>query len=732
MANHTSDVAKPPSWPQRALVAAALLASALVARSARGQDWTVDAGAPDEAASADDDRPVDDEAPADDSARTEGAIPDEIDAALDDDEGDSWDVSAFGTAREIKRVAGSAHRVDAEELERFEDDNIHNVLRRVPGVYVRGEDGYGLRPNIGLRGATARRSAKITLLEDGILFGPAPYSAPAAYYFPLTTRMNAIEVFKGPSALRHGPNTIGGAVNMVTRPIPWGHAFGADIALGTTAYGKGHAHYGFGDDHWGVLIEGVRLRTDGFKQLDHDIAGRDTGFDKTEAMLKARVNTDPAGTIYNEAQIKLGYSHERSNETYLGLTDPDFADDALRRYPASALDNMRWHRFQVELSHALAVGDWLRMRTTAYRHDFNRTWLRFDGYDQLPLNTNEILNDPTGNESLYRGLTGDQDTTSNDIIVVDNHRLFVSEGMQSAASLTLPRLWKIDQRVKVGGRLHYDSVDRVHTNHFYAMRGGNLSPRDRPNLIATDNDAHSIALATYLVDEIAIWRFLLTPGVRAEYIINAFEDRQSGDRIDNTQGVVLPGLGVLFEATENISLLASVHEGFSPQPPGQSADAKPEKAVNYEVGGRVTSEVVEGEAIGFFSDYSNLTGFCIDAAGCDPDDLDQGFNAGAVFVYGVEVGSKAEIPTPIDVTIPITGSYTFTRGSSASPSRAPSGETFERVTTTRSFPRTSSLRQEAWRRSAGGASSSEPPTCTRSERSPAAASPVRERRPTPT
>ncbi|MEQ9318151.1 MAG: TonB-dependent receptor plug domain-containing protein, partial [Polyangiaceae bacterium] len=233
-----------------------MLASALVARSARGQDWTVDAGAPDEAASADDDRPVDDEAPADDSARTEGAIPDEIDAALDDDEGDSWDVSAFGTAREIKRVAGSAHRVDAEELERFEDDNIHNVLRRVPGVYVRGEDGYGLRPNIGLRGATARRSAKITLLEDGILFGPAPYSAPAAYYFPLTTRMNAIEVFKGPSALRHGPNTIGGAVNMVTRPIPWGHAFGADIALGTTAYGKGHAHYGFGDDHWGVLIEG--------------------------------------------------------------------------------------------------------------------------------------------------------------------------------------------------------------------------------------------------------------------------------------------------------------------------------------------------------------------------------------------------------------------------------------------------------------------------------------------
>jgi len=661
----------------RAPLYAASLAIALVSTSAYAQDWTVSAG--DDAPPAEDDAAPDDAAPTDDRAAGDGAEADgeagggEPSAPSDDDdeielepeelaelEDTDWDVSAFGNAREIKRVAGSAYRVDEKELERFEDDNIHNVMRRIPGVYVRGEDGYGLRPNIGMRGATARRSAKIALEEDGVLFGPAPYSAPAAYYFPLTTRMSAIEVFKGPSALRHGPNTIGGAINLVTRPIPWGHEFGSDLALGNNAYGKGHAYYGYGEDHWGVLIEGVRLRSDGFKRLDNNVTGRNTGFDKIETMLKARVNTDPAGDVYNEAMIKLGYSHERSNETYLGITDADFRDDAVRRYPASALDNMRWNRFQVELSHGLAVGDWLRMRTTAYRHDFDRTWLRFDGYDNQPVATNDILNYPDAFPDLYRGLTGEQD--SDDIIVVDNHRVFVSQGIQTSASIKLPRLWRIDQRVKVGGRLHYDSVDRVHTDHFYAMRGGNLRPRDRPFLIANDNDAHSIALASYVVDEIAIWRFLLTPGVRTEYIINSLEERQTGDRIENTQGVVLPGLGVLFEATQNISLLASVHEGFSPQPPGQAAGSKPEKAVNYEFGGRMTTDVVEGEAIGFVSDYSNLTGICIDAAGCDPGDLDQGFNAGKVLVYGVEIGSKAEIPTPIDLTIPITASYTFTRG----------------------------------------------------------------------
>ncbi|MCK6523660.1 sterol desaturase family protein [Myxococcota bacterium] len=98
------------------------------------------------------------------------------------------------------RVAGSAHRVDEETLERFEYDNVERVLAEVPGVSTRGEDGYGLRPNIGMRGASSDRSAKVTLMEDGVLFAPAPYAAPAAYYFPMSTRLVGVEVFKGPAA----------------------------------------------------------------------------------------------------------------------------------------------------------------------------------------------------------------------------------------------------------------------------------------------------------------------------------------------------------------------------------------------------------------------------------------------------------------------------------------------------------------------------------------------------
>ena len=98
-------------------------------------------------------------------------------------------VSIFGQKANLETATGSAAVVDLVQLEQFEFDDIHRILQTVSGVYVREEDGYGLRPNIGLRGATTERSSKVAIMEDGVLIAPAPYAAPAAYYFPLVSRM---------------------------------------------------------------------------------------------------------------------------------------------------------------------------------------------------------------------------------------------------------------------------------------------------------------------------------------------------------------------------------------------------------------------------------------------------------------------------------------------------------------------------------------------------------------
>ena len=154
------------------------------------------------------------------------------------------EVTIIGSQEEAKKIAGSAHYIGTEKLQQFAYSDIQRIAREVPGVAIQIEDGYGLRPNIGIRGVATERSGRITLLEDNVLIAPAPYSAPSAYYFPTVGRLSAIEVVKGPAAITQGPYTIGGALNMVSTPIPTQMSGNIVTEAGEDSTYRVHATYG--------------------------------------------------------------------------------------------------------------------------------------------------------------------------------------------------------------------------------------------------------------------------------------------------------------------------------------------------------------------------------------------------------------------------------------------------------------------------------------------------------
>ncbi len=558
----------------------------------------------------------------------------------------------------VTQAPGSAHVVSSKQLERFEHDDPHAVMATVPGVYFRGEDGFGLRPNLGIRGVNPDRSKKVALMEDGILLSPAPYSAPAAYYFPMITRMSAVRVIKGPGALIYGPQTVGGAVDLMTRPIPSGPRGQADFALGEYGYSKLHAWYGSSDEKTGFLIEGAHVGSDGFKELPD---GSDTGFARNEWMFKGVYVLDPHAEGRHELRFKAGYSDELSNETYLGLTDADFAKNPLARYAPSRLDRMDWHRTAFALTYEVHPQKNLTITSTAYRQDMSRSWRKVNGFRGA--NLFQVLTNPdSAQNAVYHSLlTGQSDSGSSGetLLIGPNDRQYVSQGVDTRfefATNTGP----ISHRFEYGVRLHHDRIERRHSEEGYVLIGGELYPEGTPTITTAFNEAATDALALHVADAMSFERLTVTPGVRVEWLRSRAKDRITDEQSGRVVRAVLPGAGAHYALTNEFGVLAGAYRGFSPPAPGSGDFVESELSTNYEAGARYAHKRTRGELIGFFNDYDNLTDVCTFSSGCLSSDLDRQFDAGKARIYGFEAYVDHTIRVG-PLSVPLTAAYTFTK-----------------------------------------------------------------------
>lgn len=563
-------------------------------------------------------------------------------------------VTIIGSEEKVQQVAGSAHVIDSVELEKFEYTDIQKILAGVPGVSIRNEEGYGLRPNISIRGTRDDRSGKITLMEDGVLIAPAPYSASSAYYFPTAGRISGVEVMKGASAIKNGPYTVGGALNILSTPIPETLGGKVNLEYGANNTVRNYANVGDSQQNYGWLIEGQKHQADGFDTIQN--AKDDTGFTKDDLMAKFRVNSDRSAEVYHQVDLKLQYSSEISDQTYVGLTEADFKKDAHSRYGLTQQDEMDNEHKEVTLSHLVEFGN-TSITTTGYYMEFKRDWFKVDkiggdGINNLIgcANTGNCGSNITSQADAISVLRGEQATS---VDIKHNNRSYKSKGIQTRLAHQLS-VGDVEHNLEFGARYHEDSEHRSQPTETWNQDNlGNLTyaATGAPDKRFTKARAWS----AYVADDIQFGNWVVSPGVRHE---NYKIERQGSSSNVTEQNVTLLGLGTSYQVNEQLIVFAGMHEGHSPSPNDGASD--PEEALNSELGLRFTHQGLYAETTIFHSDYSNLLGACTASGGAGECSIGDASNAGEATVQGLEVLVSYDYSVNQAITLPVGITYTYT------------------------------------------------------------------------
>ena len=572
-------------------------------------------------------------------------------------------VTIIGSKEDVKDLAGSGAVISNEDLQKAMDTDIQKILTAVPGIYMRTEEGYGLRPNISIRGTAIERSGKVTIMEDGVLVAPAPYTASSAYYFPTTGRIHAVEVLKGPAVVSQGPQTIGGAINLISTPIPKVASGKFIQEIGENGMTRTHTYYGGSQGNLGALVEIHEHASDGFDSIAN--VGGDTGFDKSDLMIKANYTSGNHSLTFKRVDLD-----ETSNQSYVGLSQASFNANPRMRYGATAYDKMMNDGEQTSLTYEGSFNNF-DIRFTSWQNDYHRDWFKVSDFNNDSEHgerddINELISDANNGSANAQAILDGE--LAVEIEYKHNNRYYTNEGYQFNISTQIGI-----HALTVGYRDMEDSESRVQA-HEYADQAadGSLSPLYGYIGLNNSNNRlrESSATSYYIEDTMDFGRLALTVGYRSEDYDQ--RHRRWSDRAGPNLTMVRTGeadnrdtfttndhttssFGATYDLNDNVILVAGFHQGMTPM-----FGADPEEADNMELGLRYSEGTTNIEAFYFESDYSRLAAECtlVSGAACDADESAI-FSGGEADVSGLEF-SGSMILEGNGVMYPISVNYTST------------------------------------------------------------------------
>ena len=520
----------------------------------------------------------------------------------------------------LSLISGSSTLITQETLEETKPLSLQDALKKTPGIHAVETDGYGFYPRISIRGIGSDMSKKVLLLEDGAPIALGPYTDPAAYYHPPVERMERIEVLKGSGSLAHGPSTIGGAINYITKQPKDGSNI--VMSVGNFDYKSLLADYGASVDNYTFSVSALKKEGDGWRNMP---------FSATDVVLKGAV----ALNDNNILGIKLTHYENDAAHTYLGLTQKEYEEDYKQNKAVN--DMIFLDRDSVDLTHEFISDAGMSIKTLAYYNEATRDWWR--------------QNFTSG---VYNTMKTDTDGRLRDFQVM---------GVDSRLSLA-HKLFGITNQLETGVRFHAETMQNKRVRAIgvttYAT-DTSYSTGNYLNGYREKDTREAKALAFFAENRFEITgNTFITPGFRVE----TYEQKREIDswngalvgtttKTDNTE--FIPGLGLTHIINKEVTLFAGVHKGFAPprvqdavSNNGSAVELDAERSTNYEVGVRGKTSNVTYEVTAFRLDFENQIATSSNSGGMLT-------NAGATLNQGIEFGADVDLGSGFGVG----GNYTY-------------------------------------------------------------------------
>jgi Fe(3+) dicitrate transport protein len=469
-------------------------------------------------------------------------------------------------------IPGAIDIISPEEMEMIQPASLQDALKTVPGVNARDEEGYGAIPNIGIRGLSPNRSTKVLILEDGAPIQPSLFLSNASYYSPPVERISSIEVLKGATGLRYGPNTIGGVINYQSKtPLKDGIVKGK---LGSHGYRLLELEAGTSSEQksMGGGINLITSEANGF---------RNNGYRMNDILVKG-------GMAIGQSQwlgLKLTRYENEINTSYVGLRPDEFIHTPTKN-PAPD-DQFLSNRTSFDINHELEIDTSTKLKTLMYWSQLERNFWRRDVASKTRQGTSFV--DCGGTAYCVTGRNRNFDMLGIDSRLFTNYQAF---GIQNES--------------EIGVRLHSETMSNK-------TERSNAGPRARTGVITGNENNDAKAVALYLQNRFLFTdQFAVTPGVRVESYRQNRKNEMNGVQGQANNTELVPGIGATWQLAPELQLYSSVYKGFAPAMisaaiSGDGVDQKldAERSMNIEFGFRGQAQKWTYEVAAFRMDFSN-------------------------------------------------------------------------------------------------------------------------------